>query len=175
MVTVSDIVKIANEFKLNSKVIQAFIKVESSGSGFNNGKLLIQFEPTWFRRLSKNAKEGSWSKNSVGNQAEEWSAFNSAFQLDKNAAMQSTSIGLGQVMGFHYKDLGYTSVGDMWNDAKKGEDRQLWQMIKFISLNKNLVNAVNTKNFDRIAYYYNGPMYKKYDYSNRLKKAYESI
>lgn len=41
--------------------------------------------------------------------------------------MKSTSIGLGQIMGFHYALLGYKTVGEMWDDAKKGLVNQVDQ------------------------------------------------
>ncbi|HCN48796.1 MAG TPA: hypothetical protein DIT10_06845 [Chryseobacterium sp.] len=37
--------------------------------------------------------------------------FNDAFAKDKDAAMKSTSIGLPQILGIHYKRLGFASVG----------------------------------------------------------------
>jgi len=160
----------------------AFIEVETGGKGFDEktGKILIQFEPSWFRKKAPYAPSGLWSVNKVDVQVKEWEAFNNAFAKNKEAAMESTSIGLGQIMGFNYTSLGYTSVGDMWDDAKKGLDRQIYQIIQFVKSNKNLQKALEERNSDKIACIYNGSGYKelakKYNrepYNISLDKAFE--
>ena len=70
--------------------------------------------------------------------------------------MQSTSIGLGQIMGFHYKKLGYNTVGEMWDDAKKGIEEQIKQMVKFINSDPNLLNALKEHDWTKVATIYNG-------------------
>lgn len=167
---------------VEKEALLAFIKVESGGKGFNSdGKLIIQFEPIWFRRKAPYAPSGLWSVNKVDVQSKEWLAFNDAFRIDKNAAMESTSIGLGQVMGFHYKRLSYRTVGDMWDDAKKGEDRQIFQMAEFIRTDQRLLNALKNKNWHLVATYYNGAGYmniaRKYGrepYNISMEKAYRN-
>ncbi len=144
------------------EALAAFIKIESGGRGFNtDGKLIIQFEPVWFRKKAPYAPSGQWSLNKVENQTREWIAFNEAFKHDVNAAMESTSIGLGQVMGFHYKRIGYKTVGEMWDDAKRGEDRQIFQMAEFIRTDARLIKALKEKNWHLVATYYNGAGYMK--------------
>lgn len=157
--------------------LMAFVKVESGGKGFNaDGKLVIQFEPKYFFQRTK-----IMINNGVSNQAAEWKAFNEAFKINPNAAMESTSIGLGQVMGAHWKRLGYKSVGEMWDDAKKGLDRQIFQMAEFIRTDVRLIKALKEKNWHLVATYYNGAGYKalaqklgREPYDLSMKKAYES-
>ncbi len=167
---------------VEAAALAAFIEVESGGRGFDllSGKLIIQFEPAWFRKKAPYAPSGKWSVNKVERQLQEWIAFNDAFRIDPNAAMESTSIGLGQVMGFHYKRLGYRTVGEMWDDAKKGEDRQIYQMAEFIRTDPRLMKALKEKNWHLVATYYNGAGYRelakrlgreRYDVS--MRKAYE--
>lgn len=166
---------------VEESALKAFIKVESGGKGFNtDGKLIIQFEPVWFRRKAPYAPSGQWSVNKVDVQSKEWIAFNNAFELDPNAAMESTSIGLGQVMGFHYKRLGYKSVGAMWDDAKRGESRQIFQMAEFIRTDNRLISALKNKNWHLVATYYNGAGYMKIaqkygrePYNVSMEKAYD--
>lgn len=158
------------------EALAAFVSVESGGSGFNNdGKLIIQFEPSYFYK-----RTNVMINNGVSWQAVEWKAFNEAFRINTNAAMESTSIGLGQVMGAHWKRLGYSSVGEMWDDAKKGEDRQIYQMAEFIRTDARLIKALKEKNWHLVATYYNGAGYlnlaKKYGrepYNISMKKAYD--
>lgn len=141
----------------------AFLEVETGGRGFDSatGKLIIQFEPSWFRKKAPYAPSGKWSVNKVEVQSKEWLAFNDAFSKNPNAAMEATSIGLGQIMGFHWKRLGFKSVGEMWDDAKKGLENQLAQLIKFISTDINLQNAIKSHNWDKVASLYNGAGYKE--------------
>ena len=184
MEDLNDIARIESaKFGLEYAAVMSFISVESGGKGFNvDGKIIIQFEPKWFKRKQPYAPTGAWSINGVERQSKEWLAFNNAFSIDKDSAMQSTSIGLGQIMGFHYKRLGYSSVGEMWDDAKRGIDRQLWQMCKFIATDIKLQSCLKAHDWDGVATLYNGSGYKQlakkigrepYDIS--LQKAYASF
>lgn len=182
-VTNIQIAEIAQRFGLEYAALQAFIDVESGGSGFNKktGKILIQFEPHWFKRKSPYAPSGLWSVNKVDVQSNEWLAFNNAFAIDPNAAMESTSIGLAQIMGFHWKILGFKSVGDMWDHAKKGEYQQVEQLCIFLKnyLGGRILRHLKDKDWHNVAVYYNGAGYmniaKKYGrepYNISMKKAY---
>ena len=168
--------QLALEFKVPVTALKAVIAVESGGKGFdkNTGKIIIQFEPRWFKRKAPYTPSGLWSLNKVERQQQEWKAFNNAFTLNANAAMESTSIGLMQVMGFHYKLLGFTTVGIMWDFAKQSEKNQVWLGLKFIQSNKKLYKAMQLGDWDTFAYYYNGPNYKQYNYHIKLKEAVEA-
>lgn len=162
--------KIVDQVREHSKinrvpfeVMMAIIEVETPGYGFDpkTGKILIQFEPSWFRKHEPYAPSGAWALNKVEVQSREWLAFNNAFSIDKESAMKSTSIGLPQIMGFHYKRLGYPAVGDMWNDFKKGEYQQVLALFRFILTDAKLLKAVREKDYHMIAYIYNGAKYKE--------------
>lgn len=161
-IQLQSIIAEAKRIGVEKEALAAFVQVESGGRGFNgDGKIIIQFEPVWFRRKAPYAPSGQWSVNKVDIQSKEWIAFNDAFRIDANAAMESTSIGLGQVMGFHYKRLCYKSVGAMWDDAKKGEHRQIFQMAEFIRTDNRLIKALKEKNWHLVATYYNGAKYRE--------------
>lgn len=149
--------KVAQTFGFETAVLLAFIEVETGGKGFNSdGKIMIQFEPAWFKKLAPYAPSGKWSVNKVEVQSQEWKAFNDAFAKNPDKAMQSTSIGLGQIMGFHFKRLGFASVGAMWDDAKKGLENQIIQIAKFINTDAKLKQAILDKDWFTIATIYNG-------------------
>lgn len=173
--TSAQIDKVATDFSLEAALVRAVIEVESGGIGFSSdtGKIIIQFEPSWFKRKSPYTPSGKWSQNGVERQSQEWIAFNSAFSKDSNAALESTSIGLMQVMGFHYKLLGFKTVGEMWDYAKVSEENQLRLGLKFIKSNPKMYNALKRADFESFAYYYNGSAYKKYKYDTRLAAAYK--
>lgn len=171
---------LAESIGIEYAALMAFISVESGGQGFINGRLVIQFEPAWFRKKAPFAPSGLWSTNKVENQDKEYKAFSNAFSLDKNAAMQSTSIGVGQIMGFHYARLGFKTVDEMWDAFKIGEYQQVKGIVKFINTDPKLLKAIKEKNWHLVATYYNGGGYKelaaKYGrepYNISMEKAYK--
>jgi N-acetylmuramidase len=176
--TDQQIAELASQHGYDYAALKAVIVVESSGFGFSQitNKLIIQFEPLWFKRKYMDWKSHTagqtWENNGVGNQTVEWLAFNNAYAIDQTAAMQATSIGMMQIMGFHYLALGYDSVNAMWEDAKQGEANQVAQGIKFIHTNSKMENALKNKDWPTLAYYYNGAGYRKFDYDRRLQSAY---
>ena len=179
-----EIIDICKNQPINTADLLTFISVETGGQGFDSktGKILIQFEPSWFRKKAPYAPSGLWSVNKVDVQAKEWLAFNDAFSKNPDAAMKSTSIGLGQIMGLHYQRLGYKTVGDMWDDAKKGIARQVYQLVKFIETDNRLKIALMNQDWHTVATIYNGDGYKqlalKYNrvpYDEAMKSAYEKF
>lgn len=158
-ITIRELARVNN---LPFDVLMAIVKVETPGYGFDKitGKLLIQFEPNWFRKLAPGAPGRIWTKNKVDIQRREWIAFNDAFAINPDAAMKSTSIGLPQIMGFHFKRLGYSTVGAMWDDFKEGEYQQLCALVRFILTDTALLRAVKSRNWHGIATQYNGAGYK---------------
>ena len=183
-VTNEQIKEIAGRFGLEYAALKAFIEVESGGSGFDSktGKILIQFEPVWFKRKAPYAPSGLWSVNKVDVQSKEWAAFNEAFRLNPNAAMEATSIGLAQIMGFHYKIMGYKTVGEMWDYAKQGEYQQVEQLCVFLKnyLGGRILWHLQARDWHNVAFYYNGAGYmtiaKKYGrepYNISMEKAYK--
>lgn len=172
----------AMSFKVEAAAIMAFMEVETGGRGFaeDTGKILIQFEPAWYRKVTHYAPSGLWSVNKVDVQSKEWLAFNDAFRLNNAAAMECTSIGLGQIMGFHWKRLGYKSIHAFWNDAKISLERQIWQICKFISTDIKLQSALKDHDWDKVATIYNGfgfrvlaAKYGREPYDISMKNAYE--
>src|SRR3989304_2767024 len=174
MITEEEYKKLAIEFDIPETNIKKVDKVESGGLGFSkdNGKIIIQFEPSWFKRKAPYTPSGKWSLNGVERQAQEWIAFNDAFYKNPNAAMESTSIGRMQVMGFHWKLLGFKSVGEMWDYAKVSEVNQLRLGLRFIQSNAKMYNALKNNDWSTFAYYYNGSQYKKFKYDTRLETEY---
>lgn len=160
----SDIKGIAGNNGIGAAALLAFIEVESGSKGFDDktGKILIQFEPHWFRKKAPYAPSGAWSVNKVEVQTKEWIAFNNAFAIDAEAAMMSTSIGMPQIMGFHWQLLGYSSVGAMWDDFKRSEYHQILALVRFLKAYKggHILRALKLRDFHAVATLYNGAEYK---------------
>jgi hypothetical protein len=193
--TKEQIADIAKSIGLEYAVLRAFIEVESGGSAFINGKIVIQFEPAQFRIYAPKQYQqyllllkkeehttdeltllGNWHvvlNNKVQSQIPEYAAFNAAFRINQQAAMLSTSLGLMQIMGFNYTACGYKSVGEMWDDFRKGELNQVKAGAMFIKSNKPLYAALREKLWNKAAYYYNGANYAVNQYDKKLEAAYE--
>ena len=75
------IIKVAKEFGYEDAALASFIETETGGKGFDKttGKIIIQFEPAWFRKKAPYTPSGAWSVNKVDVQSKEWIAFNDAF------------------------------------------------------------------------------------------------
>jgi len=163
-----DYKKLSEQFKIAISSIKAFVEVESSGSGFDSetGKIKIQFEPSWFKKFTKII-----INNGVENQEKEWKAFNIAFAKNPDKAMQSTSWGSMQVMGFNYATLGFKTVGEFVDFMKESEQNQVWAGLAFIRANKALFRALSIKDWATVAKLYNGPLYYVKGYHKKLATA----
>jgi hypothetical protein len=168
-ITIEQIQKLAKEFKYEVASVRAVLEIESGGYGFDpkTGKIIIQFEPHWFKKYT-----GKVIVNGVEGQTKEWVAFNQAWKIDPQATMLSTSYGLAQIMGFNHLKLGYKTVGEMLDAFKASEENQVRGMLMFIKSNKKLHKAMIEKDWRTFAYFYNGPNYKLNDYDTKLSKAY---
>ncbi|RZK37308.1 MAG: DUF3380 domain-containing protein [Hymenobacter sp.] len=173
--TLNQIILLCKKYGYDLNVIRAFMAVESGGTGFSSftGRMIIQFEPAWFKKNYADWKKDTtgtvWLNNGIGNQVQEYAAFNDAYKRDPEAAMLSTSIGIGQVMGFHHLLLGFATVGAMWTFARESEANQLELILRFIKASPKLEQAVKAKNWTLIATYYNGAGFlalaKKYKFT----------
>lgn len=172
MITENEYKNLAKEFGIAISKIKAIDEVESSGEGFDpvTGKIKIQFEPGYYKKISR-LFSGLWSLNKVDVQSKEWLAFNDAFKKNPKAAMESTSLGRMQVMGYHWKRLGFKSVNQMWDFAKDSETNQLWLGLKFIETDRRIFEAVQQWNTKMVAYYYNGKNYWIKCYDKKLTSA----
>lgn len=160
---------LAKKFGIEYKALNAVFMVESSGSGFDKktGKIKIQFEPYWFQKYT-----GVRVPNGVENQPAEWIAYEAAFKINADAALKSTSWGLGQVMGFNFKAAGFTNASDMVTSFNLSEVNQLEGMLNFIKATPKMLLALQQKDWATFARYYNGPKYKDFNYDTRLAAAY---
>lgn len=181
-------------YKVDSALLQAVIMVECQGSGYDkNGRLLIQFEPHWFvklhnrnsdRKLHLKYRRGKYHvyednklilANGVELQDAEWDAFQKALEYDADAAYQSTSYGMPQIMGFNYKAAGYNSPEEMFIKFRDGgEDEHIRAFLRFLA-NTGLMNLLKEMKISDFAYYYNGPAYKRFQYDKRILLYYNAI
>jgi hypothetical protein len=180
--TEADYEKAAIILGVETAAIKAIAEVESRGCGFlNNAKPKILFEGHWFSKFTQGAYDESnptisykkWVKlHYLGNE-KEYSRLDTAIALNKTAALKATSWGKFQIMGFNYKQCGYSNVDNFVKDMYKSESFHLMAFVKLMKSMKWDVE-VKAKNWAGFAKKYNGPEYKKNSYDVKIKQAYEA-
>lgn len=186
-----DYSKAAKLLGVDEAAVKAVASVESNGSGFitdpSTGKKVpkILFERhIMFKRLRDNTSIKSADMaakypdivNSTpggykGGIAEQ-ERLDRAVQIDRVTALESASWGQFQIMGFHWKALGYPSVQVFVNDAYT-EQGQLDLFVKFVKASPNVLKALKAKDWKAVALAYNGPSYAQNNYDTKLKEAYD--
>lgn len=169
--------------------LRAVIDVEvGSRSGFNSdGTPTILFEPHILWRelghvfyitkrkqladLFPDICSEKWNK-ALYNVRPQHQKLYVASVLHWEAAHKSCSWGIGQVMGFNYKSLGYPTLKNFVDDMHHSEEKQLEAMVRFITVN-NLKNALIRKDWAAFAKGYNGPGYRANKYDDKLAAAYK--
>lgn len=183
---IDEIKQAAKEAGLEPAALLAVTAVESAGQVFAlvEGKQepLIRFEGHYFdRRLSGEKQErartqglASPSAGAIANprtQADRWKMLKQAAAIDAQAAYESVSWGLGQVMGAHWQWLGYASVEALVEEARSGAFGQVRLMVRYIE-KAGLAEALRSHDWPAFAHGYNGPNYKKNNYDEKIADAY---
>jgi len=153
------------------------LAVETKGFGFLvDRRPQILFERHIFHKLTQgrhDAGNGDVSNQESGGYAggsKEYPRLEKAMQLDHDAALQSTSWGVGQVMGFNHKLVGFPNVEAMVDAMVQNENMQLLAAANFIK-NNDLSAALQRQDWRAFAKGYNGADFKKNEYDIRLAKA----
>ncbi|MBF0106386.1 MAG: DUF3380 domain-containing protein [Deltaproteobacteria bacterium] len=169
---------LSHSLVLDLAVGLAVICVESSGEAFKGDKMMIRFEPHWFYKLwgknnravfDRHFKLSNWKGETHfyreaaaksrwqgfhGDQPKEWAVFTLARGLDENAAIKSTSMGLGQIMGFNHKQIGYGTAKEMFENFSKDARYQILGIFDFMS--KAMIKSLQRADFIGFARAYNG-------------------
>jgi hypothetical protein len=154
----------------------AVMTVETKGCGFlADRRPLILFERHIFHKRTKgvfDARAPDLSDPSAGGYkglAREYGRLERAVALDRKAALESASWGLGQVMGFNAKSVGFVDVEAMVKAMSDSEDAQFQAMVTFIVRN-NLSRHLQKGDWASFARAYNGPDFAKNKYDKKLEK-----
>ena len=177
----------AKALGIETACLRAVIEVECKGDGFNaDGTPVILYERHKFysglRAINWITKSNEWYKaypdlcnpsaGGYGKYSEQHSKLERASKLNRDVALESCSWGIGQVMGYHWKALGYSSLQNFINAMYKDEASQLEAMCRYIKVN-NLASALKTKDWAKFARGYNGSAYAKNQYDVKLANAYK--
>ncbi len=181
--TSADIEFAAASVQVPSRNLRAVIAVESGGQSFGpEGLPIILFEPHVFHRRTT----GRWSPSSFSyakwrerpypkSQIARWDQMAEAAARDAQAALESASWGLFQIMGFHWKALGYASAESFALAMAKSEAAQLGALVTFIKLNgladELRAGSTNPDSWRAFARGYNGAGYAQNAYHEKLARA----
>jgi uncharacterized protein YvpB len=183
-ITQADIFAAAAAIKVEPAAMQAVLEVEAAGAGFlPSGRCKILYEAAWFGQFTDDRYSDShptlstrtWNRSLYKGGELEWGRLEAARRLADEPALKSASWGLGQVMGFHWKSLGYASVHDFVDRMGRSEGEQLMAMAKFIETDPRLLRALQQLSWADFAYGYNGEGYALNEYDKRLAEAYAAI
>lgn len=170
---------------LGTARIRAVAAVESGGSGwYNTGHVKILYERHKFNLYNtdktaplslffNHPTRGNYTLDENKNDINDsWEKLLRACEFDPVAAFMSVSMGKFQIMGFHYKSLGFKTPYDMLLSMVSYESAHYDCLVKFIMAN-NLQAAFLTMSGSAsdcipFARGYNGSKYAEFSYHSKL-------
>ncbi|WP_449255668.1 N-acetylmuramidase family protein [Bosea sp. (in: a-proteobacteria)] len=160
--------------------IHAVLDVEASGSGFDaQGRVKALYEPHKAYALSSGAVRAQlvsqglaypkWGEKPYPKDS--YPRILKALEIDETVALNATSWGLGQIMGFNHVAAGYTNARAMVEAFAEDEEHHLEAMIRFIIAN-GLDDELRRHDWAGFARGYNGSGYAKNAYDAKLAAAF---
>lgn len=184
--TVQEIGRIAREAGIDPAALLAVAEVETGLRAHTEiggrREPLIRFEGHYFDRLLTGERQAlarrlglaSPRAGAVANpasQAERWRMLERAAGIDRKAALESASWGLGQVMGAHWAWLGYAGVEALVAEVRSGAAGQARLMALYI-VKAGLAEALRARDWAAFARGYNGPGYRASRYDEKIAAAF---
>lgn len=169
----------ASGLGVNLPALWSVMTVETRGCGFlPDRRPQILFERHVFHKETKgkfdktapdlsNAVAGGYGSGG----ASQYGRLERAVALDRQAALNSTSWGLGQIMGFNATSAGFADVETMVAAMAQTEDAQLLGLVNFVA-KKGLAKYLKNEDWAGFAAGYNGAGYKNRGYDEKLKLAF---
>lgn len=168
--------------------VLAVTAVEARGSGFNpNGSLKTLFEAHHFHRLTAGRfvrdpdavrlrlSVPRWDRTTYGRTwLDERRRLAAAMALDRDAALQSTSWGMFQVMGFNHRVAGFPTAQAMVDAYDTGHPAQLESFVSIVlawSLDDEMRDLHTPAARAAFARVYNGPAFAQNDYDGKIGRA----
>lgn len=180
----SDLDSVAAQIGCDTRSLHAVMTVETGGAGGflsdGSGRPRILFEAAVFSVLTAHRFDAShphisvpvadWTLYRGG--AAEYDRLAEAVALDRDAALQATSWGMFQVMGEHYKMFLFNTPSDMVLAMAHSEGAQLMAFGLYCMRVEGCAAALRDRDWDTFAVLYNGPLYAKNRYPQKLAAAY---
>lgn len=187
-VTNADLDLLAKRLNCTARQIKAVAKVESAGGGWDtSGLLKCLYERHYLWRRIKfavpflsNPKPGGYTIDADHDGINDsWEKVaDAAGKYGANFAFECASWGKFQIMGAHWKALGYPSVLDFVYGMSRGEAAHYEAFCRYIEVN-HLTGALRKVNGDpensrQIAAGYNGSGYRKFSYHQKIAVAWKA-
>lgn len=159
--------------------IKAVAEVESLGGGFYpDGQPKILFEAHIFSRRTKgvydktnpNLSSSKWNRTLYLGGAKEHTRLAEAIKLNREAALESASWGMFQIMGFNFSRCGFLNVQAFVNAMYESEAAQLLAFCHFVK-SSSLDDELQRGDLTAFAFGYNGPRQQENRYAEKLYKA----
>jgi hypothetical protein len=162
--------------------IKAVSRVETKRQPWDEvGRPTILFERHYFASKSggkynvshpdiSNPNQGGYGKYSA-----QYPKLFRAATLNENAALQSASWGMFQIMGANFGAAGFASVESFVDAMLEGEKRHLAAFVAFVGADATLKSALKDKKWATFALHYNGKGYKKNNYDVEMQNAYDAL
>ena len=182
--TLSAVRSKAAEFDVPAGNLAAMVEVESNGKIFADvggvQRPLILFEPhVFYRRLKGDERDravkaglaypSQGSKPYPKAQEARWTQIEQGALINTDEAYQSASYGVGQVMGYHWKALGYDSLQAFLDTMFSGVGGQIDAMLRYCRVN-HLLDDLREGRWLSLARGYNGKKYAT-SYAKKLETA----
>jgi hypothetical protein len=153
--------------------LMAVSAIESSGENFwllgNKHVPPIRLEAHWFSKQSgrrfdashPDISSRSWRPElAAKTKAGAWEQYERAAALDATAAAEATSWGPFQIMGFHWRALGYPNVLAFVDDVDgPDDDGQMDVFVRFVKADRRLLAAIRAGDWETWETIYNGGGY----------------
>jgi hypothetical protein len=159
----------------------AVLSVETHGCGFlQDRRPVILFERHIFHQQTggvhdlTNPSISSLKPGGYLGGAHEYERLQQAITLDRGAALNSASWGIGQIMGFNAGLAGFDSAEAMLNAMVDSEDAQLTAMANFLRTQK-LDASLASHDWSAFVRGYNGPNFKINEYDTRLGASFQKF
>jgi hypothetical protein len=162
--------------------VWAVLTVETRGCGFqSNRRPFVLYERHVFSGLTEHSFDDAHpdiSNRTPGGYGaggdNQYARLERAIALDRKAALESASWGIGQLMGFNAEIAGYKNVEAMVKAMTVSENEQLKGMVGEI-VHNNLHKALRNHDWKAFARGYNGANYEINSYDTRLAAAYAKL
>jgi hypothetical protein len=185
MITSQQIKDSATLLKVEDACIKAVAEVEGGGVGFTtvDGRPhpVILFEPhVFWKRLEAHGIEPvrseicyqKWGEFPYPKgQKAQYDRLDRAAQKHREAALESCSWGMFQIMGYHFKTCGCATLQEFINAMYKSEDEHLRLFCNFLK-NTRLDRFLQNKDWTAFAKGFNGAGFAKNNYHKKLNVAY---
>jgi hypothetical protein len=185
--------KLAEQKKLDPALLLAVVEIECPRPPFEADGVTPRFlfeRHVFYRQLAKIAPEVLAEAEAQGLAHKDWRRqtqykdqgsskgrmllLQKACGINMEAAYASCSWGMGQIMGFNARKIGYTSATHMFSELRAGGiHAQLECMWRYMDAVPGLIEALKARNWEAFAKGYNGPAFAQNDYDTRLAAAYK--